>query len=62
METKEKKAHESKYSCHLKKMLNKLIFQGNDQWLIIVSIDNKQMEAIEKVLELKAPNLLIESS
>jgi hypothetical protein len=40
MEIKEKKAHESKYSCHLKKMLNKLDFQGNDQWLVIVSIDN----------------------
>ncbi len=31
MKIKEKKAHESKYSCHLKKMLNKFDFQGNDQ-------------------------------
>ncbi len=51
METKENKAHESKYSCHLKKMLNKLVFKGNEQ-----------METIEKVLELKTPNLLVEFS
>jgi hypothetical protein len=46
METKEKKAYESKYSRHLKKMSNKLVFQGNDQWLVTVSIDNKQMETM----------------
>jgi hypothetical protein len=62
METKENKAHESKYSCHLKKMLNKLVFQGNDQWLVTISIDNKQMKTIEKVLDLKTPNLLVEFS
>lgn len=43
-------------------MLNKLVFQGNDQWLVTISIDNKQMETIEKVLELKTPNLLVEFS